>query len=87
MAQKITGLRVVLASPTDVKRERDSFAKIIEQVNKVIDSRVVSGVVVPKDEVLDPKTVAMLMKRLNSAGVSLTPSELRKAIAKGKCNG
>lgn len=33
MAQKITGLRVVLASPTDVKRERDSFAKIIEQVN------------------------------------------------------
>jgi len=33
MAQKIIGLRVVLASPTDVRRERDSFAKIIEQVN------------------------------------------------------
>ena len=33
MAQNITGLRVVLASPTDVKRERDSFAKIVEQVN------------------------------------------------------
>lgn len=33
MAQKITALRVVLASPSDVRRERDSFAKIIEQVN------------------------------------------------------
>lgn len=33
MAQKFTGLRVILASPSDVRRERDSFAKIIEQVN------------------------------------------------------
>jgi hypothetical protein len=33
MAQKITGLRVVLASPSDVKREREAFAKVIDQVN------------------------------------------------------
>jgi antitoxin component of MazEF toxin-antitoxin module len=54
---------------------------------KVIDSRIVSGVAVPKDEAFDPKTVARLMKRLNSPGVNLTPSELRTAVAKGKCNG
>jgi len=33
MAQKFIGLRVVLASPSDVKREREAFAKVIEQVN------------------------------------------------------
>ena len=33
MAQKITGLRVVLASPSDVKREREAFAKVVDQVN------------------------------------------------------
>jgi bifunctional DNA-binding transcriptional regulator/antitoxin component of YhaV-PrlF toxin-antitoxin module len=33
MAQKITALRIVLASPSDVKRERQEFAKITEQVN------------------------------------------------------
>jgi bifunctional DNA-binding transcriptional regulator/antitoxin component of YhaV-PrlF toxin-antitoxin module len=33
MAQKITGLRVVLASPSDVKRKREAFTKIIDQVN------------------------------------------------------
>jgi hypothetical protein len=54
---------------------------------KVVDSRIVSGGAAPKDEVFDQKTVARLMKRLNSPGVNLTPSELRKAIAKGKRNG
>lgn len=33
MAQKVTALRIVLASPSDVKRERQAFARIIEQVN------------------------------------------------------
>jgi hypothetical protein len=33
MAQKITGLRVVQASPSDVKREREAFAKVVDQVN------------------------------------------------------
>jgi hypothetical protein len=33
MAEKITGLRVVLASPSDVKREREAFARVIDQVN------------------------------------------------------
>jgi AbrB family looped-hinge helix DNA binding protein len=33
MAQEITVLRVVLASPSDVKREREAFTKVIEQVN------------------------------------------------------
>jgi len=47
----------------------------------------VSGVALLKDQAFDPKTVIRLMKRLNSAGVNLTPSEVRKAIAKGKRNG
>jgi len=54
---------------------------------RVVNNRIVSGVAVPKDQAFDPNTVIRLMKRLNSAGVSLTPSELRKAVAKGKRNG
>jgi hypothetical protein len=46
---------------------------------RVIGSKIVSGTVVPKDEVLTPKSVAKLMERLNSSGVNLTRSELRKA--------
>ncbi len=53
----------------------------------VLGSKIVSGTVVQKDEVFSPGTVARLMERLNSSGVSLTPSELRRAIAKGKRNG
>jgi len=53
---------------------------------KVMGSKIVSGTAVIKNEVFSPKTVAKLMERLNSSGVSLTPSELRKAIAKGKRN-
>lgn len=53
---------------------------------KVMGSKIVLGTVVIKNEVFSPKTVAKLMERLNSSGVSLTPSELRKAIAKGKRN-
>jgi antitoxin component of MazEF toxin-antitoxin module len=54
---------------------------------RVVNSRIVSGVALLKDQAFDPKTVIRLMKRLNSAGVNLTPSEVRKAIAKGKRNG
>ncbi len=54
---------------------------------RVVGSKIVSGTVVVRDEVFSPKTVAKLMERLSSSGVSLTPSELRKAIAKGKRNG
>jgi hypothetical protein len=45
------------------------------------------SVAVLKNEVFSPKTVAKLMERLNSAGINLTPSELRRVIAKGKRNG
>lgn len=34
MAQKLTALRVVLASPNDVRRERESYASVLEQVNR-----------------------------------------------------
>jgi bifunctional DNA-binding transcriptional regulator/antitoxin component of YhaV-PrlF toxin-antitoxin module len=33
MAQKVTQLRIVLASPSDVTRERDAFAKVVAQVD------------------------------------------------------
>jgi antitoxin component of MazEF toxin-antitoxin module len=54
---------------------------------RVVNSRIVSGAALLKDQAFDAKTVTRLMKRLNSTGVNLTPSELRKAIAKGKRNG
>jgi antitoxin component of MazEF toxin-antitoxin module len=54
---------------------------------RVAGSKIVSGTPLLKTEVFSPKTAAKLMERLNSSGVSLTPSELRKAIAKGKRNG
>ena len=48
--------------------------------------RIVSGTPLIKNEAFSPKTVAKLMERLDSSRVSITPSELRKAITKGKRN-
>jgi hypothetical protein len=54
---------------------------------RVDKSRIVSGVGVPKDQPFDAKVKTRLTKGLNSSGGSVTPFDLRRAIAKGKRNG